>query len=117
MPKHRANSNQVVPLTKPLLSVKRLEDLRKFGEELIALCRKYRFELGGSENACEQIEVYDGDEAPLPPGFEYVGSFTNVAADGIRTIQNGRKLKVEGIEPGEWFQDGPGDPIWAGPEE
>lgn len=117
MARTRANSKQVVPLTKPLLSAKRLEDLRKFSEELVALCRKYHFELGGSECACDLIEVYDGDEAALPEGFTYVGSFTNVAADGIRDIKKGRKIKVKGIVPGEWFQDGPGDPIWAGPKE
>ena len=117
MARTTSKAKQVRPFTKPLLSVNRLHDLRKFSNELVDLCHKYKFELGGSDNAAGVIEVYDGLEEPLPAGFLYVGSFTNVAAEGVFDVENGRKIKVPGITPGEWFQDGPEDPVWEGPKQ
>jgi hypothetical protein len=114
----RPRAKPFEPVTKPLLSAKRLEDLRKFGEELVAICGKYHFEMSGSDHG--SIEIYDlkSDFAPLPPGFESVGYFANVDDAGFYKFLRGElRTYVNGIEPGEWFQDGANDPIWEGPKE
>jgi len=111
MPKRNA-----LPLKKALLTVARITDLQNFAADLAILCRKYRFELSGSRDSCELIEVYDATDAPLPDGFDFVGCFHHVDGEGIFDLhENGvTKTRVPSIEVCEWEQD-VDEAEWSGP--
>lgn len=107
-----------VPIHKPLLSRARIAEMQEFARELAALCRRYRFELSGSRDSCESIEVYDATDAQLPEGFNYVGMFGHVDADGIFSLaEDGvTKTRQPGIDVCEWVKD-ISEPEWQGPTE
>lgn len=112
-----ARQKRPLPLRKPLLTPKRIADLSRFGIALAGLCKQYRFELSGSRDSTECIEVYDATDAPLPDGFTFVAIFHHIDGDGVFDLADDGVLKTRvpnGIEVCEWEQDGD-EAEWPGP--
>lgn len=106
------------PETKPLLSPARIAELKAFGEGLVDLCRRYRFEVRGPRYGSGFVEVHDALAAPLPDGGTYVAWFKNVDGEMFCDLEHDgvTKTRAPGIEVEVWTKFGPGD-TWEGPKD